>query len=98
MELRDALTPAQQLELAVRTKSPADLARTFAEHAGQFYRREDFDTMARTAHDLYAADSAERASLFRARLDRRLCDRYRAPVAWDPDPSPGDRGLDPSST
>lgn len=97
MELRDALTPAQQLELAVRTKSPADLARTFAEHAGQFYRREDFDTLARAARDLYATASAERASLFRSRLDRRLCDRYRAPVAWDAGTSPGDREQAPSS-
>lgn len=96
MKIRDALTPAQQLELAVRTKSPADLARTFAEHAGQFYRREDFDTLARTARDLYAASSAERASLFRSRLDHRLCDRYREPVAWDAGTFPGDRDRAPS--
>ena len=81
--LYETLPLEQQLELAVRTRSPAQLAQAFAAFAGQFYDRSAFDDLARRASDLYADEGAERASEFRARLDRRLCDRYREPVAWD---------------
>ena len=84
--LSDTLSPSRRLELAVRTRSPERLALTFAQHVGQFYDRVTFDAMAREAHALYTTDSPERAACFRARLDRRLCDRYHAPVAWDVTP------------
>lgn len=83
MQILETLTLAEQLELAVLTKSPTYLARVFASHAGQFYDRSDFDALARQARDLYAADSVERATLFRARLDRRLHDRYHTAVTWN---------------
>lgn len=83
MIVSEALTPTQKLELAVQVKSPARLAQVFAACSGQFYDRSDFDALARRARDLYAAEDPERALLFRARLDRRLYDRYRDPVAWD---------------
>lgn len=90
--LSDTLSPSRRLDLAVRTKSPERLAQTFAAHVGQFYDRGAFDAMAREVRALYTADSPERAECFRARLDRRLCDRYHAPVAWDVTPStPGQR-------
>ena len=82
-ELQDTLSPTARLQIAVRTKSPADLARTFAAYVGQFYDRSDFDALARQVSDLYAGASAERAAHFRRRLDRRLHDRHHAPVAWD---------------
>ncbi|MBI4496637.1 MAG: hypothetical protein HY689_01900 [Chloroflexi bacterium] len=81
--LYETLSPSQQLDLAVRTKSPARLAQTFVAYVGQFYDRTDFDVLARQVSDLYAADSNEQASRFRSALDRRLSDRYHAPVAWD---------------
>ena len=81
--LYETLPPERQLELAVRTRSPAQLAQAFAAFAGPFYDRPAFDDLARRASDLYADEGAQRASEFRARLDRRLCDRYREPVAWD---------------
>jgi hypothetical protein len=77
------LPPARQLELAVKTKSPAQLAQTFAAYVGQFYDRSAFDTLARQVSDLYDLDSPDRATCFRTRLNRRLCERSRAPVAWD---------------
>ena len=77
--LYEILSPARQLELAVQAKSPTQLARTFAAFVGQFYDREAFDALARQVNDLYDAD---RASTFRSQLDRRLCDRYHAPVTW----------------
>jgi hypothetical protein len=82
-KIYETLSPARQLELAVQTKEPAGLARTFAAFVGQFYDRSEFDALARQVHELYLGVSAERARRFRARLDRRLCDRYHAPVAWD---------------
>jgi hypothetical protein len=82
-KFRESLPRAQQLELAVLTRNPAGLAQTFAAYVGQFYDRTDFDALAREVHDLYLAASAEDARAFRLRLDRRLCDRYHAPVAWD---------------
>jgi hypothetical protein len=94
-EFLDHLPPTQQLELAIRTKSPAYLARVFAAHAGQFYDRADFDNLARQARDLYAVDSADRATVFRARLDRRFYDRYHASVAWDVTSSVQNKELSP---
>lgn len=70
-------------EIAVRTKKPAQVARTFAAQVGQFYDRAEFDTLARQVSDLYGEESPEHAQHFRARLDRRLYDRYHTPVAWD---------------
>ena len=84
----DSVTPARQLELAVQTKTPVQLARTFAAFVGQFYEREAFDALAREVHGLYDAD---RAGTFRSQLDRRLHDRYHAPVAWDVAPPGADR-------
>jgi hypothetical protein len=83
MEILEMLAPKNQLELAVLTKSPTHLARVFASQAGQFYNRSEFDALARRTRELYAADSVERATLFRARLDRRLHDRYHDAVTWD---------------
>ena len=83
-KLYEILSPAQQLELAVVGRSPLRLADTFASFVGQFYDRSDFDKLARQISELYDADSAERADRFRARLNRRLHDRYHEPVAWDP--------------
>ena len=85
-QIFEALSPYQQLELAVRTTSPIQIARTFASHAGQFYDRSSFDTLARQVHDLYAESSSERAERFRSQLDRRLCDRSYDPVEWDVTP------------
>jgi hypothetical protein len=82
-KLYEILSPAHQLELAVPARSPHRLADTFASLVGQFYDRSDFDRLARQVSDLYHADSTESAHRFRARLDRRLHDRYRDPVAWD---------------
>lgn len=81
--VRGSLTTTEQLRLAVRMQSPATLARLFAAHAGQFYDRGRFDALARAAHNLYAAAGDEEARQFRRRLDRRLCERNDAPVAWD---------------
>ena len=86
-KLYEILPPARQLELAVVGRSPLRLADTFAFFVGQFYDRSDFDKLARQVSELYDADSAERADRFRARLDRRLHDRYRDPVTWDVTPS-----------
>ncbi len=81
--LHDVLSPARRLALAVRLRRPATLARTFASYAGQFHDREAFDELARQVSDLYAVDNPEDAIYFRSRLDRRLYDRYHAPVAWE---------------
>ena len=89
-QISEVLSPCQQLELAVQTTSPIQIARTFASYAGQFYDRSSFDTLARQVHDLYAESSTERAERFRLQLDRRLCDRSYDPVEWDVTP-PGDR-------
>lgn len=70
-------------EVAVRTKTPAHLARTFANQVGAFYDRDEFDALARQVSDLYRQDSPEDAQHFRARLDRRLYDHYHTPVVWD---------------
>ena len=45
--LYEALPLERQLQLAVRTNSPARLAQAFAAHAGQFYDRAGFDRLAR---------------------------------------------------
>jgi len=88
--ISDALSPESRLKLAVRTKSPYQLAQAFAAHAGQFYDRTSFDDLARQVSDLYGSRDDRRASEFRRRLDRRLCDRFHEPVAWEVAPS--DRG------
>ena len=88
-KLYEILSPAEQMELAVRAKSPARLADTFAAFVGQFYDRSDFDRLARQVNVLYDAGSAESADRFRARLDRRLHDRYHEPVSWDLAPVTG---------
>ena len=88
-KLYEILSPAEQMELAVRAKSPARLADTFAAFVGQFYDRSDFDRLARQVSVLYDAGSAESADRFRARLDRRLHDRYHEPVSWDLAPVTG---------
>jgi len=85
-----SLTPAQQLTLAVQTKSPSRLAQSFAAHVGQFYDRSAFDALARRTRDLYAADSPERALAFQSRLNRRLYDRFHDPVAWNVAPPASD--------
>src|SRR5690349_895154 len=41
----------------------------------------------RRVSDLYATRRAADADAFRARLDRRLYDRYHAPVVWDVEPA-----------
>ncbi len=87
-KLYDTLTQTRQLEIAVCAKTPTQLAQTFAAYVGQFYDRDAFDELARQVHELYDAD---RASTFRSQLDRRLCERSRAPVAWDVAPARQDR-------
>ncbi len=82
-KLWETLPPVERLALSVRAKSPARLALTFAAFVGVFYDRSEFDDLARLASDLYTTESEASASCFRARLDRRLYDRYHAPVAWD---------------
>ncbi len=82
-KLYETLSTDRQLEIAVRAQSPAALAQTFAEHAGQFYDRTSFDAMARQVSVFYARQSGEAATCFRSRLDRRLYDRYHTRVAWD---------------
>ena len=88
--LSDVLSPETRLALAVRTQSPYQLALAFASHAGQFYDRTTFDDLARQVSDLYARRGGERASEFRRRLDRRLCDRFHQPVVWNVAPSDRD--------
>jgi hypothetical protein len=88
--IADALSPESRLKLAVRTKSPYQLAQAFAAHAGQFYDRTSFDDLARQVSDLYARRDDGHASEFRRRLDRRLCDRFHQPVSWDVTPSDRD--------
>ena len=79
----ETLSSESRLSLAVRTKSPDQLAQTFAAYAGQFYDRTAFDLLARRVSDLYADENSSYASEFRSRLNRRLCDRYREPVIWE---------------
>ena len=83
-KLYETLPLTRQLEIAVRTTGPTGLARTFAAYVGQFYDRSAFDALARGVSELYAAQSPTIAQAFRACLDRRLYERDRAPVAWQP--------------
>jgi hypothetical protein len=85
-KLHETLPLEQRLQLAVRVNSPARLARAFAAHSGQFYDRSGFDRLAREARALYAALDPWDGAVFRDRLDRRLRDRDRAPVAWETAP------------
>ena len=87
--LYETLSLERQLQLAVRTNSPAHLARAFAAHVGVFYDRAGFDRLAREAGALYEALTPSEAATFRDRLDRRLRDRDRAPVAWNTPPCDG---------
>lgn len=84
--LFDRLPRRQQLALAVRTKRPAQIARTLACYCGMFYDRAPFDAVARDVFALYAVDSDESAAYFRQRLDRQLRERCRPAVAWEPEP------------
>ena len=81
--LSDTLPLASRLQLALQLHTPSRLAQTFAVFSGQFYDRGAFDALARQLSDLYDLESPERASAFRAQLDRRLCERDRGPVVWD---------------
>ena len=81
--LHETISPEWRLKLAVRTKSPSQLALTFAAYAGQFYDRASFDDLARHVSDLYADANDTHAREFRDRLNRRLCDRFREPVVWE---------------
>ena len=82
----ETLPPGGRLHMTLRVMSPTRLAQTFAAFVGQFYDRSAFDTLARQVSDLYDLESAEHARIFRSQLDRRLCDRYHARVAWDVTP------------
>jgi hypothetical protein len=84
--LLDLLPRHRQLELAVRTKDPACVARTFAGYLGLFYDRAPFDAVAREVYALYAVDSDQSAACFRHRLDRHARERGRPPVAWEAGP------------
>lgn len=87
--IAELLTLDERLALAVRAQPPAQVARHFAAHVGQFYRRHDFDALARQTSALYAVASDEDAQRFRTRLDQRLRDRHHAPVRWDMTPRGG---------
>jgi len=87
----ETLPSEGRLRMALRVMTPTRLAQTFAAFAGQFYDRSAFDTLAREIGHLYDIESAEDASLFRSQLDRRLCDRFHTPIAWDIDPFHQDR-------
>lgn len=76
----ETLSPDQRLEAAVQVKTPYQLARSLATFVGQFYDREDFDALARQVSGLYDVNGADR---FRTQLNRRLYDRFHAPVAWE---------------
>ena len=88
---------AVRWEVAVRTKTPAHVARTFAKQVGAFYDREEFDALARPVSELYRQEIPENAQHFRARLDRRLYDRYHTPVAWDVSVQADQDSLSPTS-
>ncbi len=79
----ETIPSTRRLQLALHAMTPTRLAQTFASFEGQFYNRAAFDTLARQVNDLYNLESTEHARLFRSQLDRRLYDRYHAPVAWD---------------
>jgi hypothetical protein len=74
----------QQLLLATRAQPPARLADLFAAFVGQFSaaERARFDALARQVSADYALADPDRAARFRARLNRRLSDRYHTPVVW----------------
>lgn len=79
----ETIPPEWRLRLAVQTKSPSQLALTFAAYAGQFYDRASFDDLARRVSDLYADANDTHAREFRDRLNRRLYDRFHEPVVWE---------------
>jgi hypothetical protein len=84
--LYELLSREDQYDAAVRAKGPGQVARTFAEHVGQFPDRDAFDALARRVSDLYARRrSVDDALTFQAGLDRRLCDRYHSAVVWHVD-------------
>ena len=89
--IHETLPSDGRLRMALRVMTPTRLAQTFAAFVGQFYDRSAFDTLARQVSDLYDRESADHASLFRSQLDRRLCDRFHMPVAWDIDHSQQDQ-------
>lgn len=79
----DVLSRQHRLALAVSTHSPAHVARTFALYEGQFYDRATFDNLARETVAAYAVADPDAATSFRERLDQRLVERHRQPVAWE---------------
>jgi hypothetical protein len=81
--LSEVLSRQQRLALAVTTRTPTQVARTFARYEGQFYDRAAFDHLARETRAAYAATDAHAAAAFRDRLDQRLAERDRQPVSWD---------------
>ena len=85
--LIDSLPTRARWELAVQANLPASLAQTFAASVGTFYDRQDFDALARQVSDLYDQSAPDCAERFRDRLDRRLHDRYHAPVTWNLQPA-----------
>jgi hypothetical protein len=84
----NCLSTHARWELAVQTIPPASLARAFACEAGTFYDRQEFDALARHVRGLYDRRDPGQAERFQARLDRRLYDRYHAPVRWDVESAP----------
>ena len=82
-QLSETLPRAGRLQLALHSYTPLRLAQTFAAYVGAFYDRGAFDALARQVSDLYCLESPDQAWLFRSHLDRRLYDRYHAPVTWE---------------
>ena len=82
-QIYETLPHFGQLRMALQVMSPTRMAQTFATFVGQFYDRSAFDMLAREMNDVYALECAEDGQVFRAQLDRRLCDRYHARVAWE---------------
>ena len=82
-QLSETLPRPSRLQLALHSHTPLRLAQTFAAYVGTFYDRCAVDALARQMSDLYRLESPHQARLFRSHLDRRLYDRYQAPVAWE---------------
>lgn len=83
--LSDCLTIATQLDLALVTRPPEQVARIFMEREKEFphHMRRDFDALARLTGRRFAARNPQAAGCFREHLDRQLCQRDRAPVRWE---------------
>ena len=73
------------LDLAVlaHISRPAELARHYPEHAGQFYDRDSFDVMARGVAERYDRHQAYSArDGFMLHLNQLLATRLERPVRW----------------